>query len=101
MKVKEGLNPETIFGDLNEKTVWSNNSILMTDDIITITNSNCEFPFDCMTGKFLDEPAYFGFIVELELIETDLSGYIPEKSNNGGAYAFAKCRVKKIIEEGY
>ena len=101
MKVKEAYDPETIFGDLSEKIVWSNDSILMTDDIITITNNNCEFDFDSISGEFLTEPAYFCFKVELEILKVDTSNYVPEKSNNGGCYAFAQCKVVKILEEGY
>ena len=40
-------------------------------------------------------------VCELEIIETDLTEYRPEKSNNGGAYAFAECGVNKIIEKSY
>lgn len=100
-KVYENLDPETIFGDLNRRLVWSNNSMLMPDDTITILNSNCDLHFDCLNGEFLKEPPFFAFVVELDLLEIDLSGYVPAKSNNGGGYAFAKCKVKKIIEEGY
>jgi len=43
----------------------------------------------------------YAFIVDLELLNVDLSNYEPSKSNNGGCYAFAECRVKKILERGY
>ena len=97
MKVKEATNLENIFGDLSRKTIWTDDPILMTDEIITITNSNCEFEFDAVKGAFVNDLMY-AYIVELELLETDLSTYVPEKSNNGGYYAFAECKVKKIIE---
>lgn len=100
MKVKEAFNPENIFGDLSRKTIWTDDPILMTDEIITITNSNCEFEFDAVKGAFVNDLMY-AYIVELELLETDLSNYVPDKSNNGGCYAFAECKVKKIIEKGY
>ena len=100
MKVKEATNLENIFGDLSRKTIWTDDPILMTDEIITITNSNCEFEFDAVKGAFVNDLMY-AYIVELELLETDLSTYVPEKSNNGGYYAFAECKVKKIIEKGY
>lgn len=99
MKVKE-TNPETVFGDLSRKTIWTDDPVIMTDEIVTIVNSNCEFEFDAVKGAFVNDLMY-AFIVELELLETDLSEYVPEKSNNGGKYAFAECKVKKIIERGY
>lgn len=100
-KTYEALNPETIFGDLQGRIIWSNDSILLTDEIVSITNSNCEMPFDNISGQFVSEPPYFCFKVDLEMVEYDTSNYIPEKSNNGGCYAFADCRVIRIIEEGY
>ena len=100
MKVKEAFNPETIFGDLSRKTIWTDDPILMTDEIVTIVNSNCEFEYDAVKAAFVNDLMY-AYIVELELLETDLSNYVPEKSNNGGCYAFAECKVKKIIEKGY
>ena len=100
MKVKETYDPETVFGDLSRKTIWTDDPILMTDEIVTIVNSNCEFEFDCVDGAFKQDLLY-AFIVDLELLNADLSNYEPAKSNNGGAYAFAECKVKKVIEKSY
>ena len=99
-KVKDNLNIEEIFGDLNHKIVWTDDTTILEDEIITITNSNCEFEFDCVDGSFKQDLMY-AFIVDLELLNVDLSNYEPSKSNNGGCYAFAECRVKKILERGY
>ena len=99
MKVKE-TNPETIFGDLNRKTIWTDDPMLEPGQHIKITNSNCEFEYDSIQMKF-NKNLMYAFIVDLELLSVDLTGYVPDKSCNGGAYAFAECKVKKIIERGY
>lgn len=99
-KVKDNYNLEKVFGDLNHKIVWTDDTTLLEDEIITITNSNCEFEFDCVDGAFKQDLLY-AFIVDLELLNADLSNYEPAKSNNGGAYAFAECKVKKVIEKSY
>lgn len=100
MKVKEIMDLEHIFGDLGSRVIWSNNPLLQVNDEITIVNSNCEFEYDSILRQF-DKGLIYGFVVELELIEVDLSEYEPTKSNNGGGYAFAHCKVVKILEEGY
>lgn len=93
-----------LFGDLKEHPVWSNEENLQVGDHISLVNSSCEFEYDNITGTFHSHGGYelmYCYICELELLETDLSEYIPSKSNNGGAYAFAECRVKKILEKTY
>lgn len=100
MKVKEVLNLENIFGDLTHRIIWSTNPFLKKFDKVRITNTNCELTYDSIEQRF-DEDAHFAYIVELDLLEVDLSEYEPAKSNNGGCYAFADCTVIDIIEEGY
>lgn len=100
MRTREALNPEDIFGDLTRKIIWTDDPILMKDEIVTIVNSNCEFEYDSIAGRFNTNLMY-AFVVELELLEVDLSHYEPSKSSNGGCYAYAECRVKRIIEQGY
>ena len=100
MKVKDNYNLEEIFGDLNHKVIWSDHPVIRKNDTITITNSNCEFEYDSKKGCF-EQDLMYAFIVDLELLNADLSNYEPAKSNNGGCYAFAECRVKKILERGY
>lgn len=99
-KVKEAFNPETIFGDLSRKLIWTDDPLLEPNQTVKIPNSNCEFEYDAVNMKF-NKNLMYAFICDLELLKVDLSEYVPEKSNNGGAYAFAECRVKKIIERGY
>ena len=100
MKVKESLDLESIFGDLSRKVIWSNDSLLSEGDFVVIPNSNCEFEYDSIEQKFVESTIY-AFVVDLEIIDVDLTNYIPEKSSNGGKYGFASCKVRKIIEEGY
>ena len=100
MYVKDNLNVEEIFGNLKEKLVWTDYPDLEENDTVTITNSNCEFEFDAVKGSFENNLMY-AFIVDLDVVNVDLSEYDPTKSTNGGCYAFAECRVKKIIERGY
>lgn len=99
-KVKDNYNLEDVFGDLNNKIVWTDDTTLLEDEIITITNSNCEFEFDSKKGCF-EQDLMYAFVVDLELLNVDLSNYEPSKSNNGGCYAFAECKIKKIKERGY
>jgi len=100
MKVKEATNLENIFGELSKKTIWTDDPMLEPGQTIKITNSNCEFEYDSIHRKF-NKNLMYAFIVDLELLEVNLSEYEPSKSNNGGCYAYAECRVKKIIEQGY
>lgn len=100
VKVKDNMNLENIFGDLHRKIIWSDDSMLMSGDEVKITNSNCEFEYDAIRRRF-NQNLMYAYIVDLEVVNVDLKNYIPEKSNNGGKYAFAECKVKKIIERGY
>lgn len=98
--VKECLNPEHIFGDLSNFVIKTNfNDYVKVGQIVSIVNSNCEWDYDCITNTF--EPTMYAFIVDLDLIEVDLSDYAPSLSNNGGRYAYAEAIIKEIKEEGY
>ena len=90
-----------LFGDLKQYEVWSDTEDLKPEDTVMLVNSNCEFIYDNITGTFENHDLMYCYICELEIINTDLSGYEPSKSNNGGAYAFAECRVVKVLEKTY
>ena len=90
-----------LFGDLKEYHVWSDTPELNPEDHVTIVNSNCEFTYDNITGTFENHDLMYCYICELEIIETDLSQYEVSKSNNGGAYAFAECKVTRVLEKTY
>lgn len=61
-----------------------------------IVNRNCEIPFDSQMG-FVREPLT-SYEVKGELLEIRDEGFISEKSNNGGCYAFATIKVTEIIQ---
>lgn len=79
--------------------VWTDEEV-KEGDTVTIVNSNCEFEYDNAVGRFENNLLYC-FICDLEIIDVDLTDYIPDKSNNGGAYAFADCKVLKVYEKSY
>ena len=90
-----------VFGDFRTKFVLeSDMPILNKGDEVTLVNQNCKFEFDSITGTF-NKNLYYYYIVDLELIETDYSEYDPLKSNNGGCYAYATCKVVKVHEKSY
>lgn len=71
--------------------------------IILLPNRNCEFRYDSVLGVFytpLPAELMFDFVIKGEIIDTDLSDYVPEKSNNGGKYGFATVKVLEILEFG-
>lgn len=65
-------------------------------DKIYLINSNCEFTYDSTTGGFCNLSDVEEYIVEVEILEEDLSEYRPEKSNNGGCYAYATATVVEV-----
>ena len=90
-----------VFGDFREKfIICSDMPILNPGDEVTLVNSNCGFEFDNITGTF-NKDLYYYYIVDLELLETDYSNYEVNKSTNGGAYAYATCKVMKVHEKTY
>ena len=90
-----------IFGDFNDKFIIASDvENLKEGEIVTLVNSNCEFEFDNVMGVFNDN-LYYYYIVDLELLEMNLDNYKRSKSNNGGCYGFATCRVLKVHEKTY
>ena len=100
MNKSERRMAEDVFGNLNHYCLSTDAETLNVGEEVTIVNSNCEFEFDNVRGIFTNN-LYFNFIVDLELIETDYSEFIPDKSNNGGCYAYATCKVVKVYEKSY
>lgn len=88
------------FGELDGYILSTDAEDVKEGDIVTLVNSNCEFEFDNYYGCFEKNILYY-YIVDLELVETDLTNFIVEKSNNGGNYGFAKCKVLKVYEKNY
>lgn len=70
------------------------------NDTAFLVNSNCEFSYDNITGYFQEDLLYC-IICDLEFIDSDLSEYRVEKSCNGGCYAYARARIKRIKEITY
>ena len=98
--VKEIYNLENIFGDLSDfiiKTNYPNE--IKVGQTITIVNNNCEWDYDCIAHSF--SPTLYAYIVDLDLVDYDLSDYAPKLSNNGGCYAYATAVIKEIKEIGY
>ena len=89
-----------IFGGLNRRVISTDAESIKVGDEITLVNANCEFEFDNYFGVFAND-LYFYYIVDLELISTDYSDFVPDKSNNGGKYAYATCKVVKVYEKTY
>jgi len=88
-----------VFGNLNKRQCWTDD-IIKKDDEIMLVNSNCEFEFDTKLAVFQSDLMRC-YICKLELLETDYNQFIPDKSNNGGAYAYATARVVEVLEETY
>ena len=100
-KVKEYYSHENIFGDLDNYVIRTNYpEEIVEGKRISIVNPNCEFEFDSITHVF-DKNIYYAFIVELKLLNVNVNGYVPDKSDNGGHYAFADAEIIEIKERGY
>ena len=89
-----------VFGETTKYILSTDAESIRKGDEVTLVNSNCEFEFDNYFGVF-NNNLYFKYIVDLEVINTDYSEFVPEKSNNGGAYAYATCKVVKVYEKSY
>lgn len=90
-----------VFGDFRKRfTIATDEDILTTGEYVCLVNSNCEMEFDNVRGVFENNLLYY-FIVDLELQDADYSQYVPEKSNNGGAYAFMTAKVLKVHRKSY
>ncbi|WP_458454405.1 hypothetical protein [Methanobrevibacter sp.] len=88
---------QDVFGDLNRYCLQTNANEVNVGDTVTLINSNCEFEFDNITGCFSND-CDVEVICELELVDVDYSDFVPDKSNNGGCYAFADATIKKILD---
>ena len=86
-----------VFGNLKGYHITTDAETVNIGDEVTITNNNCEFSFDNIFGVFQTD-LIFEYTVDLELLETDYSEFIPDKSNNGGKYAYATCKVVKVYD---
>ena len=93
---------EQIFGSMKDYVLATDidPKTIKAGDEVTLVNSNCEFEYDNITGDFQKDLMYY-IICDLEFIESDLSQYKVEKSNNGGQYAFATATITKIKEINY
>ena len=98
--IYETLNLENIFGDLSNFIVKTNfKDKIKVGETITIVNPSCEFEYDSISQEFV--PTTYAYVVDVDLVETDLSDYNPLKCKKDGAYAYATVVIKEIKEEGY
>lgn len=88
---------QEIFGDMVDYQLWTDvePEEVKDGDTVYLTNSNCEFSYDNIKGTF-EENLLYCIVCDLEFKESDLKEYIPNKSNNGGAYAYGTAIIKKI-----
>lgn len=77
------------------KYVVESNQELHRGDVVYLVNENCEFPFDSSTGCF-ERNCNYEYEAQVIITNEDLSEYQVEKSNNGGAYGFAKGVIVEI-----
>lgn len=80
-----------IFKDGNY--VVESNSNIEIGDMIELTTSS--FDFDVVDGKF-ENGLNFRYNVNVEILDEDLTGYIPSQSTDGGAYAYATAVVNEV-----
>lgn len=100
MKKNELRMATDIFGNLHKTIISTDAEAVRVGDEITLVNSNCEFEFDNVFGVFSND-LYFKYIVDLEIVNVDYSEFVPDKSNNGGCYAYATAKVTKVYEKSY
>ena len=91
---------EDIFGNFRDMNITTDEEFIKKGDFITLTNSNCEFEFDNVRAVFENDLLYV-FNVRLKLLDVDYSNFEPDKSNNGGKYAFATCEVEAVYDRSY
>ena len=75
--------------------IESNREKLHRGDVVYLVNRNCEFPFDSSTGSF-ERKCRYRYEANIVITNEDLTEYKVEKSNNGGAYGFAKGVIVEI-----
>ena len=67
---------------------------IKTGDLIYLTTS--DFEWDCGYGCFINNLR--GSIdVRVEILNEDLSEYVPGKHSDGGCYAYATARVVEVL----
>lgn len=93
-------NIEDVFGKLTGRWICTDAESVNAGDEVTLVNSNCEFEFDNVFGVFQTDLLHY-FLVDLELVKTDYTNYKRSKSNNGGCYAYATCKVVKVYDKSY
>ena len=85
---------DKVFSD-GEYTVYSEKADeIKAGDIIYLTTS--EFMYDCVYGVFM-KGIRRSVRVKVEILNEDLSEYVPGKSNNGGCYGYASAKVIKVL----
>lgn len=65
-------------------------------DIIYLTTS--EFMYDCVCGVFMKDIRKSAR-VKVEIMNEDLSEYVPGKHITGGCYAYAAAKVIEVLGE--
>lgn len=81
---------EKVFQD-GEYVVWSEKAHdIKPGDIIYLTTS--EFMYDCVYGVFMKDIRK-SVKVEVEILNEDLSEYVPGKHLTGGCYGYAAAEV--------
>ena len=65
-------------------------------DIIYLTTS--KFMYDCVCGVFMRDIRKSAK-VKVEIMNEDLSEYVPGKHTDGGCYAYATAKVIEVLGE--
>ena len=55
------------------------------------------FEYDCFYGCFMNGIKRRAR-VRVEILNEDLSEYVPEKSRDGGCYAYAAAKIVEVLE---
>ena len=98
--IYETWNLENIFGDLSNFIIRTNfKDKIKVGETVKVVNPSCEFEYDSISQVFV--PTTYTYVVDVDLVETDLSNYNPHKCKKDGAYAYATVIIKEIKEEGY
>ncbi len=91
------------FKNNGEKTVFEDGTYIVRSekadeikqgDIIYLTTS--EFSYDCVYGCFMNDIRK-SVEVKVEILNEDLSEYVPGKHSNGGCYGYAAAKVVEVV----
>ena len=78
-----------------EYTVYSEKADqIKPGDIIYLTTS--EFMYDCVYAVFMKDICR-SVTVKVEILNEDLSEYVPGKHHNGGCYGYAAAKVIEVL----